>query len=80
MLGAQGESSRQMAIAAGDSQAQKMQYEKQSTLLGMAQSRKTAADEARAAAKEQLVGGISDVAAGGAKAVGSYLTGGADAL
>jgi hypothetical protein len=72
MLGAQGESSRQMAIAAGETQSQKMQYEKQSTLLGMAQSRKTAADEARAAATEQLVGGISDVAAGGAKAVGNF--------
>jgi|10_taG_2_1085330.scaffolds.fasta_scaffold56394_2 hypothetical protein len=76
MLGAQGESSRQMAIASGETQAQKMQYEKQSTLLGMAQSRKTAADEARAAATEQLVGGISDVAAGGAKAVGNAVAGG----
>ena len=76
VLGAQGESARQMAIAAGETQSQKMQYEKQSTLLGMAQSRKTAADEARAAATEQLVGGISDVAAGGAKAVGNAVAGG----
>ena len=78
VLGAQGESARQMAIAAGETQSQKMQYEKQSTLLGMAQSRKTAADEARAAATEQLVGGVADTAAGATKAVGSYMSMGSD--
>jgi hypothetical protein len=66
MLGAQGESSRQMAVAAGETQRQKMEYEKQGTLLGMAQQRKAAADTARKEATDALVGGIADIGMGAA--------------
>ena len=66
MLGAQGESSRQMAVAAGETQRQKMEYEKQGTLLGMAQQRKAAADTARKEATDALVGGIADIGIGAA--------------
>ena len=58
-----------MAIAGGEAQSQKMAYEKQSTLLGMAQQRKAAADEARKEATNQLVGGLTDMAGGAAGAV-----------
>jgi hypothetical protein len=67
-LGAQGEQSRQMAIAGGEAQSQKMAYEKQSTLLGMAQQRKAAADQARKDATAATVGGLSDMAGGAAGA------------
>ena len=68
MLAAQGESRRQMAIAGGERQSQKMAFEKQSTLLGMAQQRKAAADQARQDATNQLVGGLTDMAGGAAGA------------
>ena len=41
-----------------------MEYKKQSTLLGMAQQRKAAADQARADAKNALISGIGDIAGG----------------
>ena len=66
MLAAQGENSRQMAIAGGERQSQKLAFEKQSTLLGMAQQRKAAADQARKDATNQLVGGLTDYAGGSA--------------
>ena len=49
-----------------------MDYKKQSTLLGMAQQRKAAADQARADATSALVGGLGDAIGGvaGAKASG----------
>jgi hypothetical protein len=63
-----------MAVAGGEAQSQKMAYEKQSTLLGMAQQRKAAADQARQDATNQLVGGLADMAGGqiAAKAASSY--------
>ena len=66
MLGAQGESQRQMAVAAGERQSQKMEFEKQGTLLGMAQQRKAAADQARKDATDALVSGITDIGMGAA--------------
>jgi len=69
VMAAQGENSRQMAIAGGEAQSQKMAYEKQSTLLGMAQQRKAAADQARKDATNQLVGGLTDMAGGAAGAM-----------
>ena len=41
-----------------------MEYRKQSTLLGMAQQRKAAADQARRDATNALVDGIGDIAGG----------------
>ena len=45
-----------------------MQADKVGTQMGMAQSRVTAANEARAAAKADLVGGLSDAVGGAAQA------------
>lgn len=64
MLTAQGEANRQKLVAAGERQSQIMDYKKQSTLLGMAQQRKAAADQARKDATNALVSGISDIAGG----------------
>ncbi len=76
VLGAQGENQRQMAVAAGETQSQKMEYEKQGTLLGMAQQRLGAANAARQAATDNLVGGIGDMASG--VAMGGLGAGGID--
>lgn len=72
MLGAQGEQSRQMAVASGERQSQKMEFEKQGTLLGMAQQRKAAADQARSDATSALTEGLGSAIGGvaGAKAAG----------
>ena len=43
-----------------------MNMEKTGTLLGMAQQRKAAADQARKDATDALVGGLADVGAGAA--------------
>ena len=66
MLGAQGERQRQMSVAAGERQTQKLEFEKQGTLLGMAQQRKAAADQARKDATDALVSGITDIGMGAA--------------
>ena len=72
VMAAQGENQRQMAMAQGEEKSRQMQADKVGTQLGMAQSRLTAANEARAAAKADLVGGIGDMVGGGAAAaVGS---------
>jgi len=64
MLSAQGEARRQQMVATGERQSQQMEMEKTSTLLGMAQQRKAAADQARADATSALVGGLGDIAGG----------------
>ena len=64
ILAAQGEAKRQFAVAAGERQTQQMEREKVGTLLGMAQQRKAAADQARKDATNQLVGGLTDMAGG----------------
>ena len=56
----------QMAERQGAAAARSLQYEKTGTMLGMAQQRKGAADAAREAAKQQVIGGIGQV--GGAVA------------
>jgi hypothetical protein len=68
IMAAQGENQRQMAMAQGEEKSRQMEADKVGTQLGMAQSRLTAANEARAAAKADLVGGISDMASGAAEA------------
>jgi hypothetical protein len=68
MLGAQGEQQRQQAVATGERQSQKMNMEKTGTMLGMAQQRKAAADQARKDATDALVGGMADMAGGVASA------------
>ena len=61
---AAGEARRQSLVAQGELQSRKMEENKVSTLLGMAQQRKAAADQAREDAKNALTGGIADVAMG----------------
>jgi predicted lipid-binding transport protein (Tim44 family) len=51
-------------VAMGERQTQQMEYEKTSTLLGMSQQRLAAANQARADATNQLVGGLSDTLGG----------------
>ena len=45
----------------GAGMARQLQYEKTGTLLGMAQQRLGAANQAREAAKQQVIGGIGQV-------------------
>mgnify|MGYP003120269240 CR=1 FL=1 len=58
---AQQASANQMAERQGAGAARTLQYEKTGTLLGMAQQRKGAADAAREAAKQQVIGGIGQI-------------------
>ena len=64
MAAAQQEASIQSQKAQGDQWVFAQQQKKASDLLGMAQGRKAAADEARSAAQTQMWGGISDVVGG----------------
>ena len=66
MAAAQGEARRQSMVAQGELQSRKMEENKASTLLGMAQQRKAAADQAREDAKQATIGGIGNIAMGAA--------------
>ena len=66
MAAAQGEARRQSLVAQGELQSRQMEENKVSTLLGMAQQRKSAADQARADATQATVGGIGNIAMGAA--------------
>lgn len=66
VMAAQGENQRQIAVAKGEEKSRQMEADKVGTQMGMAQSRLTAANEARAAAKADLVGGIGEMAGGAA--------------
>jgi len=66
IMAAQGENQRQIAVAKGEESSRQMEADKVGTQLGMAQSRLTAANEARAAAKADLVGGLGDMMGGAA--------------
>lgn len=64
MAAAQQAASIQSQKAQGDQWVYNEQSEKAENLLGMAQGRKAAADQARSAAKTQMMGGISDIVGG----------------
>ena len=66
IMAAQGENQRQIAVAKGEEKSRQMEADKVGTQMGMAQSRVTAANEARAAAKSDLVGGLGDMMGGAA--------------
>ena len=66
MAAAQGEARRQSMVAQGELQSRKMEENKASTLLGMAQQRKAADDQAREDAKQATIGGIGNIAMGAA--------------
>jgi len=66
IMAAQGENQRQIAVAKGEEKSRQMEADKVGTQMGMAQSRVTAANEARAAAKADLVGGLGDMMGGAA--------------
>ena len=58
---AQQAASNQSMERQGAGMARQLQYEKTGTLLGMAQQRLGAANQAREAAKQQVIGGIGQV-------------------
>lgn len=60
-MAAQGEMNRQRMVAAGESQSQQMEAAKTSQLLGMASQRLGAAQAARQAATQNIVGGVGDL-------------------
>lgn len=70
MAAAQGAQNLQAQRAAGQQYVQEKQFERTETLLGMSQQRKAAADAARAAATQDLVGGIAEAAGGALGAMG----------
>ena len=70
---AQAEASKLQSMEAqGERESQKMEQDKQATLLGMAQQRKAAADQARADATAQQMSAIGDIGS----AATTYFTGG----
>ena len=73
MARAQGQANLEQQRAAGAAAKEAKEFGRTETLFGMAQERKAAADEARRAATEGLVGGIANVAVG----AGRMLAGGA---
>lgn len=64
MARAQGQQTLEMQRAAGQQAKEAKEFGRTETLFGMAQQRKAAADEARRAATQGLVGGIANVAVG----------------
>lgn len=73
---AQQAASNQSMERQGAGMARQLQYEKTGTLLGMSQQRVAAANQAREAAKQQVIGGIGQVGS----AVASGLQGPATAM
>ena len=70
MAAAQGAQNLQAQRAAGQQYVQEQEFGRTETLLGMSQQRKAAADAARAAATQDLVGGIAEAAGGALGAMG----------
>jgi hypothetical protein len=70
MAAAQGQQNLQAARAQGQQYVQEQEFGRTETLLGMSQQRKAAADAARAAATQDLVGGIAEAAGGALGAMG----------
>ena len=62
MAAAQGAMQAQMAEAGGAAQVQGLEFDRTETLLGMAQQRKRAADEARQKASSAFFGGLGNIA------------------
>jgi hypothetical protein len=77
MARARGQQSLEGARAKGAQYVQDKEFDRTETLFGMAQERKAAADEARRAATQGLVGGIANIAVGGARIAANVATGGA---
>ena len=70
MAAAKGAQNLQAQRAAGQQYVQEQEFGRTETLLGMSQQRKAAADAARAAATQDLVGGIAEAAGGALGAMG----------
>jgi hypothetical protein len=64
MARAEGQQSLEAARSAGQQAKEAKEFSRTETLFGMAQQRKAAADEARRAATEGLVGGVANIAVG----------------
>jgi len=69
-LRAQGEAQRQQLVAQGQQMSQQMEGAKRGQLLGLADQRLRDARAARAAATEQLIGGIGKLASGAIQTFG----------
>ena len=63
-MAAQGEQQRQQMVASGEMQSRQMEAAKTSQMLGMASQRLGAAQAARQAATQNLVGGVADLVGG----------------
>ena len=70
MARARGQQMLEQQRAAGAQYVQDQEFARTETLLGMSQQRKAAADAARAAATQDLVGGIAEAAGGALGAMG----------
>lgn len=72
---AQQAAQNQQMERAGAGQARSLEYSKTGTMLGMAQQRKGAADAAREAAKQQVIGGIGQVGSAMVKGADDFAAG-----
>ena len=70
MLSAQQAGQNQLMVAQGEQVVQDKEEGRTKTLLGQAQARSTAADQARADATDAMVNGVTDLAKAGASVVG----------
>jgi len=75
-LMAQGEAQVQQLQGKGQYMSQQMERSKVSSLLGMAQTRRSEADAARQAARDQVSAGIGTIMGGVGGAIGKGMTGG----
>jgi hypothetical protein len=70
MLSAQQAGQNQLMVAQGEQVVQDKEEGRTKTLLGQAQARSAAADQARADATDAMVNGVTDLAKAGASVVG----------
>ena len=77
MAAAQGASQIQQAERAGMAEKQQFELGRTETLFDMASQRKLRADEARAQATQDLIGGVSNIAVGAGRVAAAAATGGA---
>ena len=76
MQKARGQQTLEQQRAAGQEALEAKEFGRTETLLGMAQSRKAAADQARQQAKQDLIGGLSEAAGAVAGSIGGAPGGG----
>ena len=75
VLAAKGAAGLQRLEGAAELRIQESEFDKTSTILGMAQARQKAAEEAKLAARQAVIGGVGQLAIGGAGLYTKSLTG-----